>query len=226
VTATPTVAYLTIGETPRDDLVPELRAWIALPHRAIELGVLDGVDDRERTAARPDGSEARLVTRLVDGSEIVLRASWAHERMRALIERAAEARPDVIVLLCTGHFELPSVDVPVVTAQSVVDYGTLALAEGARTIGIMVPHPEQARAIERGGPHADLLGDRHVVAAHASPYAGERLRAAASKLGHADMIVMHCMGYDEAMRAEVRSVTGGPVLLARRMVAGAIRQLL
>ena len=41
-----------------------------------------------------------------------------------------------------------------------------------------------------------------------------------------DLIVMHCMGYTEAMRRRVAAITGKPVLLARRVVADAVAQLL
>jgi len=39
------------------------------------------------------------------------------------------------------------------------------------------------------------------------------------------VIVMHCMGYTEAMRRTVADVSRRPVLLARRLVAAAVGQL-
>jgi AroM protein len=36
---------------------------------------------------------------------------------------------------------------------------------------------------------------------------------------------MHCMGYTDAMRQTVASVSKRPVLLARRLVAAAVAQL-
>jgi len=67
------------------------------------------------------------------------------------------------------------------------------------------------------------------VLAHASPYspsAEDRLDDAARELAATDFIVMHCMGYTDAMRRRVARVSGRPVLLARRLVAGAVTQLL
>jgi len=37
---------------------------------------------------------------------------------------------------------------------------------------------------------------------------------------------MHCMGYTEAQRGRVAAASGRPVLLARRLVASAVAQLL
>jgi protein AroM len=226
---TATVAYLTIGQTPRVDLVPDLRELIGVPHRAVELGVLDDIDVAGLDAAEPRAEEPRLVTRTTDGSEVALRASWVHDRMCSLIRRAAARNPDLIVLLCTGHFRAPRVGMPLVMAQSVVDHGTLALTRTG-TLGILVPHRAQAEAIE-GTPHwptwlPDASRRCRVVASHASPYTGTRFPEAAKELAGAGLIVMHCMGYDEAMRRQVRKASKRPVLLARRMVADAVRQLL
>jgi protein AroM len=63
------------------------------------------------------------------------------------------------------------------------------------------------------------------MATHASPYISGRLEKAAKELRGTDIIVMHCMGYSEAMRETVAKVSGRPVLLARRLVAAAVAQL-
>ena len=62
--------------------------------------------------------------------------------------------------------------------------------------------------------------------AHASPYSDGRFEEAARELAKTDLIVMHCIGYDEAMRRRVAAVSGGPVLLARRLVASAVAELI
>ena len=64
------------------------------------------------------------------------------------------------------------------------------------------------------------------MAAAASPYRADDFARAAHELTDADLVVMHCMGYTEAMRRSVAAVTGRPVLLARRLVASAVSQLL
>jgi protein AroM len=105
----------------------------------------------------------------------------------------------------------------------VVDAAVEALAPpgGGRRLGLLLPLREQA-----GEFHLRPVPGRSLVAAHASPYAGDRLEAAARDLRDADLVVMHCVGYTEAMRRRVMAVTGRPALLARRLVAGAVAQLL
>ena len=57
------------------------------------------------------------------------------------------------------------------------------------------------------------------------PTVDQRFAEAAGEVRDCDVIVMHCMGYDDNHRATVREVTGKPVLLAQRMLAAGVAQL-
>ena len=106
-------------------------------------------------------------------------------------------------------------------AQHLVDFGAAALCSGARRIGVLLPLSEQEGEFHlHPGPAQELLFS------HASPYEGDRFRIAARELAGADLIVMHCMGYTEAQRDAVARASGRPVLLARRLVATALANLL
>jgi protein AroM len=105
-------------------------------------------------------------------------------------------------------------------AQSIVDESVAAIARHAHTLGLMVPLREQIDEFHfRPGPNQTLK------ASYASPYTPGRLEAAAEDLKDADLIVMHCIGYTEDMRRTVARASGRPVLLARRLVAAAVSQL-
>ena len=66
------VAFVTIGQTPRSDLVPEILARIGAPVEAVEFGALDGMGAAEIAAAAPRPGEASLATRLAGGGEAVV----------------------------------------------------------------------------------------------------------------------------------------------------------
>jgi protein AroM len=95
------------------------------------------------------------------------------------------------------------------------------LCAGARRIGVLLPLAEQAQ-----GFHLRPAVGQQLEFGHASPYEGSRFEAAARELSGADLVVMHCMGYTEAHRETVARVSGRPVLLARRLVATALANLL
>src|SRR5882762_10863605 len=64
---------LTIGQAPRADVVPIIDRYVSADIRRIHRGVLDGLSPAEIAARyRPEGGEPELVTRLQDGTEIML----------------------------------------------------------------------------------------------------------------------------------------------------------
>jgi protein AroM len=214
-------AFVTIGQTPRTDLVPELLALLPKDVTVEEFGALDGLDDEPIAALTPGSEEPRLVTRLRDGRQVVLRKAWVQERLQEILGRIDAEVFRATVLLCTGEF--PGLAGPglFVDAQHLVDHGTAALSAGASRLGVMLPLAQQARDF-----HLQPAVGQELLFSHASPYEGDRFAAAARDLAAADLIVMHCMGYTEAHRERVAQVSGRPVLLARRLVATGLINLL
>ena len=213
-------AFVTIGQSPRDDILPALRAWLPDDLEIRELGALDGLSPAEVAALAPRPGEHRLVTRLRDGSEATLGKPAIQRRLQALFDDLDRQGLAFIVLLCTGFFPGLSSRTLLVEAQRVADHLTQALAEGAARIGVLVPHAEQMSELHQIVPQRI-----EVRTAFASPYGGDRLADAGRELAECDLIVMHCMGYDEAMRVKVAKASGRPVLLAQRMLAAAVAQL-
>ena len=220
-------AFVTIGQTPRTDLVPEIVS--RLPTEAVvdEMGILDEFGPPNGTvpdgivALAPEPGEARLVTRLTDGTQVVLGKAGMQRRLQNLLNRLDPEPYTAVVLLCTGEF--PGLKGPglFLDAQHLVDHGAAGLSAGAKRLGLLLPLAEQTEESHwRPGPDQELL------VSHASPYEGHRFVAAARELSEADLIVMHCMGYTEVHREEVARVSGRPVLLARRLVATALANLL
>jgi protein AroM len=218
-------AFITIGQSPRPDILDEMRPWWDGASLDIEEhGALDGLGREEIARAAPKESEERLVSRLHDGTEVLLEAGWAHHRVEDLVRGLGDSGIDVFVILCTGHFHGLNELAPrsiVVPAGPVVDHGLAAIAESAASIGVLLPNEGQKESFR-----CEPAGNRRFVLSHASPYSGDRWETAARELEESDLVVMHCMGYTEPMRRKLAQETGKPVLLARRMVAAAVAQLL
>ncbi|PRX06585.1 UNVERIFIED_ORG: protein AroM [Martelella mediterranea] len=219
------LAFVTIGQTPRIDLVPEMVSEIVAgregnPPEIVEFGVLDGLSGADLDALRAEPGEHSFATRLADGSEIVTSKDRTEERLNRLLQDIDSKGFDLIVLLCTGTKIEPLANTLVVEAQRIVDSTVEALAQSARNLGVILPLERQV---------ADFA-ERHVFsrnakAVAASPYAGDDMAARAAALADCDLIVMHCMGYSAAMLEAVRTSVGAPVLLSRRLVAGVVRQM-
>jgi len=227
VLASPIVArkralFLTIGQSPRPDILDEMRPWwdgVSLDIE--ERGALDGLSREDVARAAPRGAEGRLVSRLHDGTEVLLEAEWVHHRVSELVRELDDGSIDVFVLLCTGKFHGLAPKGVLVAAGPVVDHGLAAIAESASSIGVLLPNEGQRETFR-----CEPAGGKRFLLSHASPYSGDRWDTAARELEEADLVVMHCMGYTEPMRRKLAQKTGKPVLLARRMVAAAVAQVL
>ena len=216
------IAFVTIGQSPRVDVMPDIVAECRTAFAATERGVLDGMDDTAIAACAPGPGDAVLASRLADGRGVTLGKPAVERRLRAIFAELDGQSFDLIVLLCTGVFGHFSLRTRFLEPQGVVNHFVQGLAYGARTVGVLLPEP---------GQDTDLAPMPGVEqrAAYASPYVADPmpgLRAAGQALAGTDIIVAHCIGYTEAMRREAMRAAGRPVLLSRRLVAHAIDLLL
>lgn len=216
------IAFITIGQSPRPDVVPALLESVQTPLTPHEFGVLDTLDDAAIAALAPTRDEPRLVSRLRDGRQVVMRHDAVETRLAALLTDLDTRGYNLIVLLCTGRFPAWRFRTPFIEPQHVVDHFAQGLAAGAGSIGVLLPDPRQA---ETFGP-VGALPTRFAASSPYLPNPDQDLRAAGQALADTGLIVMHCIGYAEPMRRIVAQASGRPVLLARRLVATAIDLLL
>lgn len=217
---TNTVAFLFIGQSPRPDVMDEMR--LALPGFTIrEYGALDGLSLAVIEAELSPASPAdMLITKLSDGSGVAVSEAKLPQRLQLKLDEAARKGADAAVLMCTGSFAGLSCAVPLFTMDDVF-HKNLTLPEGAKHIGLIVPEEPQRQPFEGKYAHFALP----VTSAAASPYGGsENVTAAALSLkaAGADVITLDCMGYSIALAKKVSQATGLPVLTPRQETAAAI----
>jgi protein AroM len=211
---------VTIGQSPRDDMVPELMRW--LPDvEVVERGALDGLSAEQIAELAPTSSDKRfLTTRLADGSSVVL----DHDKVVALVQQTVraveEGGVDATLVVCTGAFPALEHTRPLLLAERLLSAGVRGLCDRDGVLGVVCPLPEQT---ETSVAKWSGVATRVEVAV-ASPYqedATSSVVAAARDLADrgAGWIVLDCMGYTEAMRAAARRTCEVPVLLARSVVA-------
>lgn len=217
-----TIGFATIGESPRDDVVPYLLDRLGAGVDALQRGVLDGLSTTEAAALDDAGPGVHMVTSRRDGSKVRLAYDRVLPRMQAAVDELTSEGADLVVILCGADWT------PVRSRVLVINPGRLypnvvqALAWGKR-LGVIKPDAGQ---IQRTIDQFEQLGIEAVVTA-ASPYGRDRLEladAAGKELAAADvdLVWMTCIGMDAAMQARVAAHTRTPTLLARAVLAGTI----
>jgi protein AroM len=222
-----TIGFATIGESPRDDVVPAILTQLGPNTRAVERGCLDGLLADEIEGLAPTGDEVGIITLLRSGESVLLSHRKILPRMQQCVDQLVdEGQANMVVILCGADWST------IRSERMIINPGTLfpavvgSLAKGKK-LGIIKPSAGQ---IEQETERYASIGIDAMVTA-ASPYAGgERLglaRVAAEALaaGGCDLIWMTCIGMDTRMRDEVAAVTRKPVILAQSLIASMVSEL-
>ena len=213
------IGLVTIGQSPRSDVVPDMAAILGPGVEIRESGALDGFGSTEIEALAPTGDDEILVTRLRDGTSVFL----GKPKIVGLVEtRIAALEHDgaaFTALLCTGAFPQLRATRPLIQPQPVL-LGLLRGMSWPGRLGVLTPsvrHVPQTEARWRRDGFDPVV-------APLSPYEEEdagALRRAASAMrdGGAGLVVMDCMGFRRKTRDELRALIGAPVLLANLLLA-------
>jgi protein AroM len=219
------IGTLTIGQSPRLDIIQELQTILGARVKIIEKGALDGLTLEEVKKLYPQDHEEVLITRMRDGTEIKIAEKNIVERLRKCIADFQEEPVELIILLCTGEFpEIESKKV-ILRPDRIVSPVVRGILDRGK-IGVLVPTPDQIPGTQKkwGKPHLD------VVAEAFSPYTGdeEELKTKSYKLKEAniDLVILDCLGYGNGIKKIVRKITRKPVLLPRAMIAKVAKEML
>jgi protein AroM len=224
-----TVGLVTIGQSPRPDLIEEYER--ALPGaRLVQAGALDDLSEAEILAFAPGEGDDVLVSRLRTGREVRLARRHLDPRLQSCLDQLSRDT-DLSILLCTGEFPAMRPRGMVLMPQRVLHHVVAAAVDGLwnpdrgeARLGVLIPDPAQrASAESRWG------GLGRVTTAAASPYRGtETLEGAGQILRAAGvgLVVMDCIGYTRPMRQMIARITGVPAILASAAVAMMAREIL
>jgi len=214
---------MTIGQSPRDDVVPDLSRRLGPHVEIVQVGALDGMTLDEVRDHAPASGETTLVSRMRDGTEVQLEKSFVVPRLKAAA-RSLENEVQLLLLLCTAPFEGLESTVPLLRPAELLERGLSTLS--VRRLGVLTPSANQIPAQQRRWQ--DFSQDESVVVA-VSPYLDARaLEEAAKELvrHEVDVVVMDCIGYTSEMRRIVQSLVDVPVLSAQELLGRMAAELL
>lgn len=219
------IGTVTIGQAPRTDVTPDLKAILDKDVEIIESGALDGLSKAEIAEFAPQTGDYVLVTRLVDGTSVQVAERFITPRIADKIKEHFSNGIQVVLLLCTGEFPDLGVDGLLISPQKIL-YGVAEAVGRGRRIGVLTPSKEQIEQAER---RWSAIGSEVKVIA-ASPYVNglssvEEAAAELTKWG-TELTVLDCIGYTKTMQEIVSRITNKPTILGRGIAARAAAELL
>ena len=130
------IGLITIGQSPRNDVTPTLKAMMGQAVQIIEKGALDGLVKNEVERLAPKAGDYVLVTRLRDGTSVKVARRLITPRIQKCIEELEEVGVDINVLLCTGEFPRLKAKKPLIMLEAIIT--SLARCIKGGKIGVIV----------------------------------------------------------------------------------------
>lgn len=219
------IGAITIGQSPRLDVVPEMEEILGEGIEVLQAGALDGLTKEEISKFVPEEGDYILVSKLKDGSSVKFAERYILPRLQKCIDKLESKGAELIVFICTGQF--PAIfksSKMLLYPQTILHAVVPKLAPNGR-IGVINPDRDQIKQCLAKWAESGCT----IEAVAGSPYGHiQEIRNAASALKQkdVDVIVMDCIGYNVKMKNIVREITGKPVILPRTLVARVIREML
>ena len=220
------IGAITVGQSPRTDLMPDMEHIFMDSIEVIQMGGLDGLTRETIETFTPNGSDDHvLVSRLSDGTSVTFGESHVLPRMQECIYHLEAQGVSLILFLCTGEFpdDFKS-KVPLIFPNNILNAVVPAAMPGCR-LAVFTPSADQVEQVTEKWLRAQAGA---VTVIPVSPYNGlEPVLTAAEQIcaDEFDMIVMDCIGYTVEMKEKIYSMTGKPVILPRTLVARMINEL-
>lgn len=219
------VGVITIGQSPRIDVTGEMKDVLGENIEIVEAGALDGLSKDEIAQFLPEEGDIVLVSRLRDGSSVKFGERYILPRLQECLTRLESEGAEVIAFICTGKFPATFKSSKLLLYPYTILHAVVPKLTPRSRIGVINPDLDQIKqCLETWGKDVET-----VAAVAGSPYGDfqEVLDAAqALKVKDVDVIVMDCIGYTIEMKQAVQEITGKPVILARTLLAGVIREML
>jgi len=216
------IGMLTIGQTPRTDVLPPLMEIMGPGYEFVEAGALDGLTKRQvdRLGIRDD--DYVLATRLSDGEEVKIAKRAIIPLLQGKLTELEAGGVRLTVVMCTGKFPAFKSKGLVVTPSEILR-GVLEASLKSGKLAVVYPAIEQIDYLEHefGRTGVELYGDYY------SPYDSSGLEGLCERLREQkpDLVFLNCFGHGRDLKAAVEDATGVPAIQSNAVIAKVLTEL-
>jgi protein AroM len=217
------IGMLTIGQSPRGDIIPTMTETLGDDYEIVERGALDDLTIKDVKGIEFRADDYILVSRMRDGTEVKITKRFVIPLLQERIHEMEERRVKLIVIMCTGKFPPFDSKGLVVTPQEILK-GVIEGSLKKGKLGVIYPAKEQVKGArsEFGREGIEVYAD------FLSPYEGEsELADLADRLANQslDLIFLNCFGFDSEVKKVIAKKTGKPVIQSNTVIARVLREL-
>jgi protein AroM len=216
------IGMLTIGQSPRDDIVPGLMEILGEGYEIVEAGALDDHTLEEIKRIDLNHQHYILVSRMRDGAEIKITKKYVVPLMQRQLDKIEGQGVRLTVIMCTGKFPHFNSKGLVVTPSEILR-GVVEGALKVGRLGVVFPAAEQKVYAEEefGRPGVEVYAD------HVSPYEASDVEGLLMRLKEQDLdlIFLNCFGFPRQLKEKIVEATGKPVIQSNALIARLLKEL-
>ena len=216
---TPTVAFVSIGQTPRPDITADFLQICGSAFRILELGALDDLPTEEIAGLAPRAGESDLIAKLRDGQVVYLSHDRLMPYMQKRIRQAEDARANWIIVACTGDFaELGSTS-PLLLPNNILAHSVGSVLKQGDKLTVIVPTEGQIKeATERWSQRGYTVAKVFVEQPFADYHSLiDRLRNDAT-VQSTQGLIADCFGFGSAFMNAAAKVYQHPIFVSRLLI--------
>ncbi|MBN1683019.1 AroM family protein [Candidatus Bathyarchaeota archaeon] len=217
------IGMLTIGQTPRNDILSSIESVLDKDIKVIEAGALDDFTTNQIQDYEKHPDDYILVTKIKNGKEVKLPKRILIPLLQKKIHELNAVGVNVIVIMCTGKFPPFISNCPVVTPSEIL-HGVIEGVLKKGRLGVIYPTHEQVTFLEsefsREG--ISLYGDWY------SPYLNDgSLNSLIQRLlkENLELVFLNCFGFDKELKDIIYKNLGIPVIQANTLIARILNEL-
>lgn len=219
------IGAVTIGQSPRDDITPEIREILGPEVEIVERGALDGLSLKEVNDFYPGPPSPILITRMKDGTEVKVTKEHIVTRLKNCILELEGKGVEISILLCTEDFSEIGSEKILLRPDRILQSMVKAILKQKAKLGVIIPSLDQIQATKKKWDNTGFS----VVVGAVSPYTGteKEIIEIANKFKklRVDLMILDCIGFNRMTKAIFRDVTKKPVLLPRTILGRIVREI-
>jgi protein AroM len=217
------IGMLTIGQSPRDDLIPGVMEILGEDFEIVQAGALDDLSYEEIQEIELNSEHYILVSRMRDGREIKITKKFVVPRMQEQLDKIEAQGVKLTVVMCTGKFPQFESKGLVVTPSEILR-GVVEGSLKAGKLAVVYPTREQIVYAERDFGREDV----EIYADSVSPYEPEDVEGLLKRLKAEtpDLIFLNCFGFPSELKQRIVETTGKPVIHSSGLIARVLKELI
>lgn len=145
-----TIALISIGHSPRTDIVNDFKDLWGDAYNILDIGALDDLSSEDIQSVAPVSGESELITKLRDGQVVYLSPSKLIPHLERALEKACKSGATQAIVLCTGDFSSLKSPIPLLLPNPILAHCAESILNPGDKLTVIVPAQGQVReAAER-----------------------------------------------------------------------------